>query len=151
MILTMRLDIDHANNSEYVHNTTACAFSVVASVLGISSLLPFLKAVCQSKKSWQAHHTIIHIVQQIAIMCSPATLAESCELQQCMVLDRQKYHQVMETKVEVVQKAGMLEIIRKICNKLIAKAEPCHKIVMEPITKFVATLSASDIDKWLKM
>ena len=74
MILTMCLDIDHANNSEYVHNTTSCAFSVVASVLGISSLLPFLKAVCQRKKSWQAHHTIIHIVQQIAIMCSPATL-----------------------------------------------------------------------------
>ncbi len=75
-------------------------------MLGISSLLPFLKAVCQSKKSWQAHHTIIHIVQQIAIMCSPATLAESCKLQQCIVLNRQKYHQVMETKVEVVQKAG---------------------------------------------
>jgi len=99
-------------------------------VLGISSLLPFLKAVCQSKKSWQAHHTIIHIVQQIAIMCSPATLAESCELQQCMVLDRQNYHQVMETKVEVVQKAGVSEIIGKIVNKLIAEAEPCHKMVM---------------------
>ncbi|OJA07925.1 hypothetical protein AZE42_03688, partial [Rhizopogon vesiculosus] len=62
----MRPDIDHAN--EYAHNTTARAFSVVASALGIPSLLPFLKAVCGSKKSWQAQHTGIRIVQQIAIM-----------------------------------------------------------------------------------
>lgn len=37
----------------YVRNTTARAFAVVASALGIPSLLPFLKAVCRSKKSWQ--------------------------------------------------------------------------------------------------
>lgn len=37
----------------YVRNTTARAFSVVASALGIPALLPFLKAVCLSKKSWQ--------------------------------------------------------------------------------------------------
>ena len=37
----------------YVRNTTARAFSVVASALGIPALLPFLKAVCMSKKSWQ--------------------------------------------------------------------------------------------------
>ena len=42
-------------------------FSVVASALGISFLLPFLKAVCRSKKSWQARHRY-SIVQQIAIM-----------------------------------------------------------------------------------
>ena len=48
MISTMRPDIDHAD--EYVRNTTARAFSVVASALGIPSLLPFLKAVCRSKK-----------------------------------------------------------------------------------------------------
>ncbi|KOB65000.1 U2 snRNP component prp10, partial [Operophtera brumata] len=34
----------------------------------IPSLLPFLKAVCRSKKSWQARHTGIKIVQQIAIL-----------------------------------------------------------------------------------
>lgn len=42
---------------EYVRNTTARAFAVVASALGIPALLPFLKAVCKSKKSWQARHT----------------------------------------------------------------------------------------------
>lgn len=58
----------------YVRNTTARAFSVVASALGIPALLPFLKAVCQSKKSWQARHTGIKIVQQIAILMGCAVL-----------------------------------------------------------------------------
>lgn len=66
MIAAMRPDID--NVDEYVRNTTARAFAVVAQALGVQSLLPFLKAVCQSKKSWQARHTGIKIVQQIAIL-----------------------------------------------------------------------------------
>ncbi|KAH8333582.1 hypothetical protein KR059_000993, partial [Drosophila kikkawai] len=72
MISTMRPDID--NIDEYVRNTTARAFAVVASALGIPSLLPFLKAVCKSKKSWQARHTGIKIVQQIAILMGCAIL-----------------------------------------------------------------------------
>lgn len=96
MISTMRPDID--NIDEYVRNTTARAFAVVASALGIPSLLPFLKAVCKSKKSWQARHTgncvLLHdynilfylnlclilsnigikIVQQIAILMGCAIL-----------------------------------------------------------------------------
>ena len=72
MISTMRPDID--NLDEYVRNTTARAFAVVASALGIPSLLPFLKAVCRSKKSWQARHTGIKIVQQIAILMGCAVL-----------------------------------------------------------------------------
>lgn len=72
MISTMRPDID--NIDEYVRNTTARAFAVVASALGIPSLLPFLKAVCRSKKSWQARHTGIKIVQQIAILMGCAIL-----------------------------------------------------------------------------
>jgi splicing factor 3B subunit 1 len=72
MITAMRPDIDHPD--EIVRNTTARAFAVVASALGIPSLLPFLKAVCQSKKSWQARHTGIKIVQQIAILMGCAVL-----------------------------------------------------------------------------
>ncbi|KAJ3104421.1 Splicing factor 3B subunit 1 [Phlyctochytrium bullatum] len=72
MIATMRPDIDHVD--EYVRNTTARAFSVVASALGIPALMPFLKAVCRSKKSWQARHTGIKIVQQIAILMGCAVL-----------------------------------------------------------------------------
>ncbi len=49
MITTMRPDIDHSD--EFVRNTTARAFAVVASALGIPALLPFLKAVCKIKKN----------------------------------------------------------------------------------------------------
>ena len=82
MIASMRPDID--NIDEYVRNTTARAFSVVASALGIPALLPFLKAVCMSKKSWQARHTGIKIVQQIAILLGCAVLPhlKVCPLQQ---------------------------------------------------------------------
>ena len=60
MITTMRPDIDNAD--EYVRNTTARAFSVVASALGIHVLIPFLKAVCQSKKSWEARFVLFVFV-----------------------------------------------------------------------------------------
>ena len=72
MTAVMRPDID--NVDEYVRNTTARAFAVVASALGIHALLPFLKAVCQSKRSWQARHTGIKIVQQISILMGCAVL-----------------------------------------------------------------------------
>ncbi|KNE73405.1 splicing factor 3B subunit 1 [Allomyces macrogynus ATCC 38327] len=71
MIATMRPDIDHVD--EYVRNTTARAFAVVASALGIPALLPFLKAVCRSKKSWQARHTGAKIIQQIAVLMGEQT------------------------------------------------------------------------------
>jgi splicing factor 3B subunit 1 len=66
MLKTMKPDVDHAD--EYVRNTTAKALAVVANALGISAVLPFLKAVCSSRKSENAKHTGIRIVQQIAIM-----------------------------------------------------------------------------------
>eukprot|EP01133_Synstelium_polycarpum_P015481 gene15481-18384_t len=72
MTATMRPDID--SPEEDIRNTTARAFAVVASALGIPALLPFLKAVCRSKKSWQARHTGIKIVQQIAILMGCAIL-----------------------------------------------------------------------------
>lgn len=82
MIATMRPDIDHVD--EYVRNTTARAFSVVASALGIPALLPFLKAVCRSKKSWQARHTGIKIVQQISILLGCAVLPHLKNLVDCI-------------------------------------------------------------------
>ncbi|ORY01982.1 armadillo-type protein [Clohesyomyces aquaticus] len=72
MISTMRPDLDHQD--EYVRNTTARAFAVVASALGIPALLPFLRAVCRSKKSWHARHTGVKIVQQIPILMGCAIL-----------------------------------------------------------------------------
>ncbi|KAH9828714.1 armadillo-type protein [Rhodofomes roseus] len=95
MISTMRPDIDHAD--EYVRNTTARAFSVVASALGIPSLLPFLKAVCRSKKFWQARHTGIRIVQQIAIMMGCAVLPHLRNLVDCIAHGLQDEQQKVRT------------------------------------------------------
>lgn len=78
MIHTMRPDIDSPD--EYVRNVTSRAFAVVASALGVPALLPFLKAVCQAKKSWQARHTGIKIVQQIALLMGIAVLPYLREL-----------------------------------------------------------------------
>jgi len=82
MISTMRPDIDHVD--EYVRNTTARAFAVVASALGIPALLPFLRAVCRSKKSWQARHTGVKIVQQIPILMGCAVLPHLKGLVDCI-------------------------------------------------------------------
>ena len=82
MIGTMRPDIDHVD--DYVRNTTARAFAVVASALGIPALLPFLRAVCRSKKSWQARHTGVKIVQQIPILMGCAILPHLKGLVDCI-------------------------------------------------------------------
>ena len=82
MISTMRPDIDHVD--EYVRNTTARAFAVVASALGIPALLPFLRAVCRSKKSWQARHTGVKIIQQVAILMGCAVLPHLKGLVECI-------------------------------------------------------------------
>ena len=72
MISAMRQDIDHQN--EYVRNCTSRAFAVVCSALGVPACMPFLKAVCNSRKSWQARHTGIKIIQQVAILMGCAVL-----------------------------------------------------------------------------
>ena len=82
MISTMRPDIDHVD--DYVRNTTARAFAVVASALGIPALIPFLRAVCRSKKSWQARHTGVKIVQQIPILMGCAILPHLKSLVDCI-------------------------------------------------------------------
>ena len=78
MIATLRPDIDAVD--EYVRNVTSRAFAVIAGALGVPSLLPFLKAVCQSRKSWQARHTGVKIVQQIASLMGCAILPYLKEL-----------------------------------------------------------------------
>lgn len=82
MISIMRPDIDHVD--EYVRNTTARAFAVVASAIGIPALLPFLQAVCRSKKSWEARHTGVKIVQQIPILMGCAVLPHLKGLVDCI-------------------------------------------------------------------
>ncbi|THU76008.1 hypothetical protein K435DRAFT_630422, partial [Dendrothele bispora CBS 962.96] len=68
MISTMCPDIDHAD--EYMRNMTTRVFSWSHPLWVYRSLLPFFRSVCHSKKSWQARHTGIRIVQQITIVMS---------------------------------------------------------------------------------
>lgn len=72
MISTLRPDIDHTD--DYVRNLVARTLAIVASTLGIQLMLPFLKAVSSSKKSWLARHTGVRTVQQIAILTSSGCL-----------------------------------------------------------------------------
>ncbi|ODV84895.1 hypothetical protein CANARDRAFT_28636 [[Candida] arabinofermentans NRRL YB-2248] len=82
MISTLRPDIDHSD--DYVRNTVARTFAVVASSLGIQSLLPFLKAVCNSKKSWMARHTGVKIISNIAILMGSSILPHLNGLISCL-------------------------------------------------------------------
>ena len=68
-----------------------------------------------------------------------------------MALDRRNYKQVVETTVELAQKAGVSEIVGRIVNDLKDESEPYRKMVMETITKVVQSLGASDIDERLEI
>jgi splicing factor 3B subunit 1 len=68
-----------------------------------------------------------------------------------VALDRRNYHQVVETTVELAQKAGVSEIVGRIVNDLKDEAELYRKMVMETITKVVAMLGTSDIDERLEV
>lgn len=78
MFASIRPDIDHVD--EYVRNCTARTLSVMAQAMGIPMVIKFIKAVCASKKSWQARHTGIKSVQQIAILMGCAVLPHMTDL-----------------------------------------------------------------------
>src|SRR5258708_28784629 len=67
-----------------------------------------------------------------------------------MALDRRNYRQVVDTTVELAQKAGVAVIVGRIVNDLKDEAEPYRKMVMETITKVVSSLRASDINESLQ-
>lgn len=68
-----------------------------------------------------------------------------------MALDRRNYKQVVETTVELAQKAGVAEIVGRIVNDLKDESEPYRKMVMETIQKVISTLGAADIDERLEV
>lgn len=82
MITILRPDLD--NSDEYARALVSRAFAVVANSLGISALIPFLRAVCRSKKSWLIRHTGTKIIQQIAIMIGSGILPYLNQLIQCL-------------------------------------------------------------------
>jgi splicing factor 3B subunit 1 len=68
-----------------------------------------------------------------------------------MALDRRNYRQVVETTVELANKAGVSEIVGRITNDLKDESEPYRKMCMEIITKVVGKLGAADIDERLEV
>lgn len=78
MIVALRPDIDHSD--EGIRNTTCRALTAVASTLGVGSLLPFLKAICSSKKSWYARHSGMRVIQNIAVTIRSSVLPNLKEL-----------------------------------------------------------------------
>lgn len=86
--------------------------STLASALGIPALLPFLRAVCQSKKSWQARHTGIKIVQQIAILMGAAVLPHLKMMvtitEQGLVDEQQKVRTITSLSLAALAEAGNL-------------------------------------------
>jgi splicing factor 3B subunit 1 len=68
-----------------------------------------------------------------------------------MALDRRNYRQVVETTVELANKAGVSEIVTRIVNDLKDESEPFRKMVMEIITKVISNLGTADIDERLEV
>jgi splicing factor 3B subunit 1 len=68
-----------------------------------------------------------------------------------MASDRRNYKQVVETTVELAQKAGVSDIVGRIANDLKDENEPYRKMVMETIQQVISTLGAADIDERLEV
>jgi splicing factor 3B subunit 1 len=82
IIARLRPDIDNAD--PYVRDTTARALAVVGQTLGIPAILPFIRAVCMSKKSWQAQHSGILVVRHLAVLMGCAVLPYLKQLVACV-------------------------------------------------------------------
>lgn len=78
-------------------------------------------------------------------------MASSVLIPTSVALDRRNYKQVVETTVELANKAGVTEIVGRIVNDLKDESEAYRKMVMETIDKVVGELGAADIDERLEV
>lgn len=65
MINALYPDLCHVD--ENVRNNACRIFAICGSTLGISSILPFLKAMMLSKKTWYCHFSALKIIHQLAL------------------------------------------------------------------------------------
>ncbi|KAH3899306.1 related to U2 snRNP component HSH155 [Saccharomycodes ludwigii] len=72
MITTIRYSVD--DQDDYIRNVTARILALTAKSLGPGNLLPFINAVCHSRKKWEARHTGIRSVQQLANLMGSSLL-----------------------------------------------------------------------------
>ncbi|KAJ2312928.1 hypothetical protein IWW54_001800 [Coemansia sp. RSA 2705] len=90
MIAALRPDVDHTD--EYVRNTTARALAVVAAALGVPALEPFLRAVCRSRRAWQARQTGMRAVRQVAVLSRSGVLPHLRALVTCVAAGLEDEH-----------------------------------------------------------
>ncbi|KAF6010225.1 hypothetical protein HII12_002931 [Brettanomyces bruxellensis] len=95
MISTLRVDIDHPD--DYVRNLVSVTFAVVASSLGLQVVLPFLKAICNSKNSWLARHTGVRIIRQIPALMGPRILPHLDGLVNCVLTNVEDQYLTVRT------------------------------------------------------
>lgn len=82
IITSVSKDIDHED--DYVRNTTSRAMAVVGKALGVANLVPFLNAVCHSKKSWRIRHSGVRIIHQIGNLMGIGVLPHLAGLVECL-------------------------------------------------------------------
>ena len=65
-------------------------------------------------------------------------------------MDRRNNRQLVDTTVEIADKVGVADIVRRIVEDLKDESEPYSRMVVEAIEKVVAKLGVSDIDAHLE-
>ena len=66
ILSVLRQDID--NEDKYVRNLTAYSLAIAAVSFGMDAFLPFLKAICESNKSWLIRETGMNVIKRILLM-----------------------------------------------------------------------------------
>ncbi|ODV89574.1 hypothetical protein CANCADRAFT_140918 [Tortispora caseinolytica NRRL Y-17796] len=87
MISTLRPDID--NDDPQVRDATAKTLAIVATSLGLDNVLPFIDAVCHSKRKWEARFTGLKTVREITVLVGVGILPYLSALVECAAFSMQ--------------------------------------------------------------
>ncbi|KAI8870753.1 ARM repeat-containing protein [Ramicandelaber brevisporus] len=75
---------DLKNTDESIRTICAQAFAVIGTALGVRQITSFLKAACRSEAHWQARHTGVKIIRDLARMMGCGILAHLDVLVECI-------------------------------------------------------------------
>lgn len=140
ILTTMRPDID--NEDEYIRNTTSRGMAVVAKALGIPNLIPFLNAVCHSKKSWRARHTGMKVILQIGILMKRGILPHLQGLIECIKDGLTDEHTPIRTVT-----ANTIATLAQMCYPYGIES---FNVVLEPLWKGMRTHRGKVLASFLK-
>ncbi|SCU86538.1 LAFA_0E01464g1_1 [Lachancea sp. 'fantastica'] len=140
IITNVRSDIDHQD--EYVRNITSRVLALVAKSLGVSSLIPFLRAVCRSKKSWRARHTGMKTIQQIGITMGIGVLPYLQSLVECISEN---------LSVEQLQvRIATAQCIASLAQSVHPYGIDTFNIVLEPLWRGIKTHRGKSLASFLR-